>query len=95
MCRHHVELPDRTCGKHLFGFDVNDRADALASDLQNPMVDAGGLDHLRTVGVLVNHRLLAINVLPCLHGVHRNLLVPVIGSADDYRVYIFSRQEFL
>ena len=59
------------------------------------MVGASRLDHLRTVGVLVNHRLLAVNILPCLHGIHRDLLVPVIGCADDHRVHIFSCQDFL
>src|SRR5260370_14585035 len=43
----------------------------------------------------VDHRLLTVDVLAGYHGVDGNLLVPVIGRADDHRVHIFSRQDFL
>src|SRR4029077_13106529 len=43
----------------------------------------------------VDHRLLTVDVLAGYHGIDGNLLVPVIGRADDHRVHIFSRQDFL
>ena len=56
---------------------------------------ARGLDHLRPIGVEVDHRLLAVNVLAGLHGIHWRLLVPVVGGADDDRVNVLARQNLV
>ena len=59
------------------------------------LVDCGSLDHLGPFGMGVDHRLLAVHVLAGFHGIDGNLLVPVIGRANDHRVNIFARQDFL
>ena len=51
-----------------------------------------GLDHLRPVGVEMDHRLLAIDVFAGLHGVDGDLLVPVVGRADDDGIDVFAFQ---
>src|ERR1700739_794404 len=43
----------------------------------------------------VDQRPLTVDVLAGYHGVDGNLLVPVVGRADDHRVDIFARQDFL
>ncbi len=53
------------------------------------------LDHLRPVGVEMDHRLLAVHVLAGLHRIHRRLLVPVIRRADDHRVNVFARKNLV
>ena len=53
------------------------------------------LDHLRPIGIEMNHGLLAIDVLAGLHGVHRGLLVPVVGRGNDYRVNIFAGEDLV
>ena len=40
----------------------------------------------------MDHRLLAIDVLACLHRVHRSLLVPVVRRGDDHGIDVLPRQ---
>ena len=51
------------------------------------------LDHLRAIGIQMDHRLLAIDILARLHRIHRDLLVPMVGSSDDDGVDIFALQD--
>ena len=51
-----------------------------------------GLDHLRPVGIQMDHRLLAIDILAGVHCVHGDLFMPVVGRPDDDGVDIFARQ---
>ena len=41
----------------------------------------------------MDHRLFAINIFAGLHRIHRNLLVPMVGGADDDGVDIFALQD--
>src|SRR5580693_5108911 len=59
----HVELADGSGSEQFFRLRINDRAHALASDLENPVRGAGGFDHLRPISVEMNHRLFAIDIL--------------------------------
>ena len=92
MRGHHVELADGSRSEKLLRLGINDRAHALASDLDNPVRRARGLDHLRPIGVEMDHRLLAIDILARLHRIDRDLFVPVIRRADDDGVNILTRQ---
>ncbi len=74
------------------GLGINHGTHALASYLQNPIRRAGSLDHLRPIGVEMNHRLFAVHILACLHGIHGNLLVPMVRRADDNRVDVLASQ---
>jgi len=42
---------------------------------------------------MLHHRLFAIHVLPGVESVDRDLLVPVIGRADEHRINIGPRQD--
>jgi len=92
---HHVELPDRARSKQFLGLGVDDRTHPLASNLQDSIARASGVDHFRAIGINVDHGLLAVDVFARFHGVDRNLLVPMIGSADDDGVHVFARQDLV
>ena len=89
---HHIQLADGAGGEQLLCLGIDHRAYALASDLDDPVVGARGLDHLRPVGIQMDHRLLAIDILAGLHGVHGDLLVPMVGRADDDGIDVFALQ---
>src|SRR5260370_6848367 len=72
----HVELADSAGGEQLFCLGVDDGADTLAADLKDAVRGADGIDNLRTIGVDVNHRLFAIDILAVLHAVDFGILVP-------------------
>ena len=79
-------------GEQLLRLGINHRAHALASDLDDPVGRVCSLDHLRPVGIQMDHRLLAINILAGFHCVHGDLLVPMVGRADDDGVDVFALQ---
>ncbi len=89
----HVELADGAGGEELFGLGVDDGADALAADLDDAVGGAGGLDDLGAVGVEMDHRLFAVDVLAGLHGVDGGALVPVVGGGDDDGVDVFAGED--
>ena len=82
-----------TGGKQLLCLGINHRTYALASDLDDAIVRAGGFDHLRTIGIQMDHRLLAIHIFARLHRIHRDLLVPMVGGSDDDGVNVFALQD--
>ena len=59
------------------------------------LVVSRGLDHLRAIGVEMDHGLFAVDVFAGLHGVDGGLLVPVVGGADDDGVDIFAREDLV
>jgi hypothetical protein len=66
---------------------------APASNLDDAIVRAGRFDHLRSIGVQMDHRLLAIHIFARLHRIDRGLLVPKVGGCDDNGVDIFALQD--
>ncbi len=87
-------LPDGAGGEHLLGLGVDDGAHALAADLDDAVGRASGFNHLRPVGVQMDHGLFAVDVFAGLHGIDRNLFMPVVGRADDDGVDVFAFQDF-
>ena len=93
--RHHVELADGARGQQFLRLVVNDGTHALAADLHNPARLAPGVNDLGPIGVDVDHGLFAVNVFARVHGIHRRLHVPVVRSADNDRVDVLARQDFV
>ena len=55
----------------------------------------GGLDHLRPIGVEMNHRLFAVDILARVHGIDGSLLVPMVRCGNENSVDILSGQDLL
>ncbi len=81
-----VHLADRPRGEQLARLRVDERADALAADLQHTPGLLLRLEHPDALVDRVHHRLLAVDVLALFQGVDRHPLVPVVGAGDDHRV---------
>ena len=77
------------------GLAINDGTDTLAAELKNLPGGARGLDNAGAVSVSVDHGLLAVNILAGIHGVDGDLLMPVIGRADDDGVDVGASKNFL
>ena len=89
----HVEFADGSGGQELFCFGVDDGADALTADLENPIRGTGGGDDLWAVGVDVDHGLFEVDVFACVQCIDGGLLVPVVGRGDDDGVDVFAGED--
>ena len=87
-----VQLTDRAGAEQLPRLGVDDRAHALAADLENAVGLPRGLDHVRTFFEVLDHRLFDVDVLARLHGVDGDARVPVIRRGDDHGVDVRPRQ---
>ena len=52
------------------------------------------IDLSRAVGDYLHHRLLAVNVLTCLHRGDRNVRVPVVRGSDDDGIDVLAGEHF-
>ena len=73
---------------------IHDGADALAAHLHNAAGFLLGGDHGFAVLDALHHGLFAVDVFAGVHGVDRNLRMPVVGRGDDDCVDVFARQHF-
>ena len=90
---HHIQFSDGAGSEQFLRLGIDHRTDALAADLDYSVGRVCGLDHLWPVGIEMDHRLLAINVLAGFHGVHGDLFMPVVGRAYDDGIDVFALQD--
>jgi len=77
----------------LFGFQVEDGADALAADLEDAVGGADGVDDFGAVGVDVDHGFFEVDVLAGFEGVDGGLFVPVVGGGDEDGVDVLAGED--
>src|SRR5271169_2929575 len=80
-------------GINLSGLLVEDRADALATDLQDAVVLLRSGDHSETLVHGMGERLLAIDVFAGSEGVHHDAAVLMISYRNDHGVDVLAIED--
>ncbi len=78
---------------NLRGLSVENRADPLAAGLEDSLAGLDSFHHRKSVGHIVRHRLLAIDVLARRHGIQRHAPVMMVRSGDKNCFHIVAVQQ--
>ena len=92
---HHLDVADSAAFVEFVCLRTQNRTDPLRADLHDSIVFVRRLDHCETVGHIVRHRFLAINVLAGIAGVHHNPPVPVVRNRGHNAVDVLAVEQFL
>ncbi len=92
---HHLDVADCAAFVEFIGLGAEHGTDALRADLHDAIVLLRGVDHGKSVGDIVRHGLLAIDVFAGVAGVDYDAPVPVIRHRGDDAVDVFAIEQFL